>query len=78
MYLIDLEKNAARRNLKKKIYLRVKKLVMDFCFVLPGGEGCLTDGLVSILGTSSVFSFEIGVPFTSFSSQVSYSLVVTR
>ncbi len=25
-------------------YLRVKKLVMDFCLVLPGGDGCLAAG----------------------------------
>ena len=52
---------------------------MDFCLVLPGGEGCLTVGLISVLGTSSAFSFGTeGSSFASLSSQVSYSLVVTR
>lgn len=76
MYLIDFDGSCQAGS-----YLRVKKLVIDFCFVLPGGDGCLVEGCVSILGISLDVSSSLaweGSSGTSFSSQVLYSLFVTK
>lgn len=54
---------------------------MDFCLVFPGGDGCLVEACVSVLGISLDFSFSLtsGVGSgISFSSQVSYSRFVTK